>query len=170
MEGKGNARTLGNRESSPILFWKTRCFICQEKWDLCSLPLFLRCDWTGNDGRVARLCWCRLFWSLGKTPKQKPKVNLEVYTPTFTTIFSWKFSKQTLPFATNWGGISRQGAKDALKNFLMTAQKLDAQNATSRLSQVERFRSQVWAFTPRKKPDKKTQARQIIWHCTKNRT
>lgn len=81
-----------------------------------------------------------------------------------------KFSKQTLPFAANWGGISRQGAKDALKNFLMTAQKLDAQNATSRLSQVERFRSQVWAFTPRKKPDKKTQAKQIIWHCTKNRT
>ena len=45
--------------------------------------------------------------------------------------------------AASFGGISRQGAKDALKNFLMTAQKLDAQNATSRLSQVERFRSQV---------------------------
>lgn len=63
---------------SPILFWEVGPL------QLAVVSPFV--SWTGNDGRVARLCWCRLFWSLGKTPKQKPKVNLEVYTPTFTTI------------------------------------------------------------------------------------
>ena len=66
---------------SPILFWEVGPL------QLAVVSPFV--SWTGNDGRVARLCWCRLFWSLGKTPKQKTLVNLEVYTPTFTTIQFW---------------------------------------------------------------------------------
>lgn len=83
-----------------------------------STTLFCRSP-AESDGR------CKMMQGHGKGMAHSP--------PILLTLFPSK----------KWGGISRQGAKDALKNFLMTAQELDAQNATSRLSQVERFRSQV---------------------------
>ena len=64
---------------SPIVFWKTRCFICQEKWDLCSWLLFLRLSAEqAMMGELRGYADAASFGHWVKCQIKKPKVNLEV--------------------------------------------------------------------------------------------